>query len=178
MSYLVTTVTALLGTLIFTTSAALNTLVGASITLYFVGYLPMFLAHILTAGRNLGREGYFRLPRLWSIALAYINVAAVALQATSLCFPPEHPVTIGTMNWAPLVIVFCISLLIPSWLFYGKDRYNLEIMPVRDNIPIDGVSISASKDSHMRYSTVTRGGKSSNIGVLPKEANSTENPRT
>lgn len=126
MNYVTIAVTTVLGCLIFATEVFINTLIGAAIALYFAGYFPVFIAHVLTNGRELGTSGYCRLPRKLSVALAAFNAIVVVFQTVILSLPPQSPVTTSTMNWAPLLIGACIFSIIPGWHFYGKARFECD----------------------------------------------------
>ncbi|KAH6612394.1 amino acid/polyamine transporter I [Boeremia exigua] len=135
-------VTTLLGTLIFATSAVLNTLVGGCMTLYFVGYAPMFMAHILTGGQNLGDKGVFRLPRACSVLLAALNIVIVVFQAISFSLPPESSLQVDSMNWACVCTGTVLLSVVLCWFSYGKDHYNLYVTPSNGECIIQGLDNS------------------------------------
>ncbi|KAJ4223401.1 hypothetical protein NW759_006035 [Fusarium solani] len=112
-----------LGCLELGSSSAVVTLVGAAVVLFTIGYLPIFVGYILTGGRYLGNNGWFKLPRSLSLALAWFNSVSIIMQSILLCLPPSNPITAENMNWASAVAGALVIFLLSSYWVYGKSTY-------------------------------------------------------
>ncbi|KAI6752531.1 hypothetical protein HG530_013900 [Fusarium avenaceum] len=117
-------VNAILGTVELGSSTGIATLVGAATVSFTLGYLPIFIGYLLTGGEHLGRQGWFRLPRPISLALASFNIFSILAQSVVLCLPPINPITTENMNWASAVSGSLAVLLVIVYFVHGQYTYD------------------------------------------------------
>lgn len=120
----------MLGLIYLGSTSALLIILGCCNLSFVLGYIPIFIGYLFTCGRHLGQGGYFRLPRWVSLALAAFNLCFLSLECVIFSLPPSSPVNTQNMNWASLLSVIALMLLMVSWLLYGKIHYQSHDEPV------------------------------------------------
>lgn len=91
--------------------------------LYALGYIPLFVGYVATKGRHMGREGYFKLPKVVSLAASTFTLLYLCLTIAIYSIPPTYPVTAKNMNFSPVIGGSVTVLLILTWRFYADARY-------------------------------------------------------
>jgi amino acid transporter len=106
--------------LCFAPLTVLNGLFGASVVCFTTSYaMPTCL--LLANRRNLPSNRYFNLRAAGPV----VNVVAICwmiISALFVCFPQYMPVTMDTMNWAPVIFGLVLSISLANW-FRAKATY-------------------------------------------------------
>lgn len=124
--YLIYGFNVVLGFTLLGSSAGLPTLVGAATLMFSLGYVPMFVGYLLTGGKHMNNQGWFRLPRSVSLCLAGFNILSVLAQSVVLCLPPVNPISPENMNWASVISSALLLVLVAIYIFYGRVRYRVD----------------------------------------------------
>jgi amino acid transporter len=105
---------ALFSTLCFAPLTVLNGLFGASVVCFTTSYtMPTCLR--LSNSQHLPSNRYFNLGTAGPV----INIIAISwmiISALFVCFPQYVPVTLDTMNWAPVIFGIVLSIVFANWL--------------------------------------------------------------
>jgi amino acid transporter len=115
--------------LCFAPLTVLNGLFGASVVCFTTSYaMPTCL--LLANRRNLPSNRYFNLRAAGPV----VNVVAICwmiISALFVCFPQYMPVTMDTMNWAPVIFGLVLSISLANW-FRAKATYRCPQGLLRD----------------------------------------------
>ncbi|KAF2673056.1 amino acid transporter [Microthyrium microscopicum] len=121
--YLVAIVNFLLSCIYLGSYVGFTIILSSANLLYALGFFPIFLAFILTKGRYLGRNGWFKMPIWLGMSCALFSVVYLVLTVIIYCLPPLYPVTIENMNWSCVFGIFGMIFLSVIWKAYAKTRY-------------------------------------------------------
>lgn len=74
-------------------------------------------------------EGRDKLPARW-LKLGYLgyfcnifSVLWIVVLGTTICMPPEIPVSVGTMNYSSVCLVGLVAIILVFWFSFGRKKF-------------------------------------------------------
>ncbi|KAE8325432.1 amino acid/polyamine transporter I [Aspergillus sergii] len=112
---------AIFSLLCFAPLTVLNGLFGASVVCFTTSYaIPTCL--VLANRRNLPSNRYFSIGAAGPV-VNFVAICWMVISALFVCFPQHVPVTLGTMNWAPVIFGLVLFISLVNW-FRVKATYS------------------------------------------------------
>ncbi|MCO5549742.1 hypothetical protein L7F22_003215 [Adiantum nelumboides] len=117
------------GLLLFGSTIAVQALQSAAVVMLQLSYLPPIVLHLLS-GRKTLREKSSETAQRLRLGSRYgpiLNILAnsyICLTTVFFLLPPVIPVVSGSMmNYAVVVLVFCVLLAIINWILYARHNF-------------------------------------------------------
>ncbi|PWN34642.1 amino acid transporter [Meira miltonrushii] len=117
------------GALLFGSTIAVQALQSASVVMLQLSYLPSIVLHLLSGRKALRQRGGEIAQRL-KLGSRYgpiVNICAICYICLTTVFfllPPVIPVKSGSMmNYAVVVLAFCVLLALINWFLYARRNF-------------------------------------------------------
>lgn len=133
-----------LGLLPLFSTAAFNAFIGCAVLcLCSATLIPLVL--VLVARRRVLRNAPIKIKYKLGWIVNIGSVFWLLLSMVSVCFPPQIPVTIKTMNYAIIVFLFCFVMIVILYYRWGKQNFQLPLVDkaLREatTVELDGTTI-------------------------------------
>ncbi|KAG0703807.1 amino acid transporter [Suillus ampliporus] len=137
------TLSAICGTLVFSTTA-FNSLASASVIGLYISYVTPIYCRV-TWGKNKLQPGPFNLG-WWSFPIGWIGIVWVAFMVVMMLFPSTQTANVQTMNYSVVIVMAVFIFAAGSWVFSARHWFTGPI----PNIDVQSVSSSYSEKSDDR----------------------------